>query len=511
MQEKILVLDFGGQYSLLIARRIRQQHVFAEVRSSCDMTVAQIQREGYKGIVFTGGPGSVYDSVSPRFDPEILRLAIPILGICYGHQLLAWMAGAEVCPAENGSEYGRVTLRHTESALFRHVPPESACWMSHTDAVRSVPAGFTVTASTESCPCAAMADEKRKRYGVQFHPEVTHTEYGIQMLRNFLFSVCDCAGDWTMEDFASTSIETLRWELSGKRVLCALSGGVDSAVAAVLLHRAIGDDLTCVFVDHGLLRKGEREQVEQVFGCRFRMRMVVVDARERFLARLKGVTDPEGKRKIIGEEFIRVFEEEAKKLGKQDVLVQGTIYPDVVESGGGSAAVIKSHHNVGGLPGRIGFSGIVEPLRMLFKDEVRAVGLGLGIPEELVMRQPFPGPGLAVRVMGEITEKKLRVLREADAILCEEVAKAGPFNVPSQYFAVLTDTRSVGVMGDGRTYGWAVALRAVDTDDFMTADWARLPYELLEKVSSRITNEVRSVSRVVYDITSKPPATVEWE
>ena len=487
MQGKILVLDFGGQYNLLIARRIRQQHVYAEVKSYNSITTEQIQREGYKGIVFTGGPNSVYDPASPHFDPGILRLGIPILGICYGHQLLAWMAGGEIQAAENASEYGRVALSAAGGILFDEVPPESVCWMSHTDYVSTVPAGFHITASTENCLCAAMADDERRLYGVQFHPEVTHTVFGNQILCNFLFKVCACRGDWTMEDFVSASIERYRQELSGKNALCALSGGVDSAVTAVLLHRAIGDRLTCVFVDHGLLRKEEREQVVRVFRHRFQMKLIVVDAQERFLARLKGVTEPERKRKIIGEEFIRVFEEEAVRLGKQDVLVQGTIYPDVVESGAGSAAVIKSHHNVGGLPEKIGFERIVEPLRELFKDEVRAVGLELGIPEELVIRQPFPGPGLAIRVMGGLTD------------------------APSQYFAVLTDNRSVGVMGDARTYGWVIALRAVSTDDFMTADWSRLPYELLAKASSRITNEVRSVSRVVYDITSKPPATVEWE
>ena len=511
MQEKILVLDFGGQYNLLIARRIRQQHVYAEVKPYNKITPDEIRAAGYRGIIFTGGPNSVYDPDSPHYDPAVLNLGIPILGICYGHQLLAWMAGGEIRAAENASEYGRVTLEHSEGVLFDEVPAESVCWMSHTDFVSAVPVGFRITASTENCLCAAMADDARRLYGVQFHPEVTHTVFGNQILCNFLFKVCACRGDWTMEDFVSASIERYRQELSGKNALCALSGGVDSAVAAVLLHRAIGDRLTCVFVDHGLLRKGEREQVVRVFRHRFQMKLIVVDARERFLARLKGITEPERKRKTIGEEFIRVFEEEAVRLGKQDVLVQGTIYPDVVESGAGSAAVIKSHHNVGGLPEKIGFEHIVEPLRELFKDEVRAVGLELGIPEELVMRQPFPGPGLAIRVMGEITEEKLTVLREADAIFREEIVRAGLADAPNQYFAVLTDNRSVGVMGDARTYGWVIALRAVSTDDFMTADWSRLPWELLERASSRITNEVRSVSRVVYDITSKPPATVEWE
>ena len=511
MQEKILVLDFGGQYNLLIARRVREQHVFAEVRPYNKIRPDEIHAADYKGIIFTGGPNSVYDPASPHYDPAILDLGIPILGICYGHQLLAWMAGGEIAAAGSISEYGKVTLHHTGGTLFVGVPAESVCWMSHTDYVKTVPEGFTVTASTEHCPCAAMADEARKLYAVQFHPEVTHTEYGKQILQNFLFSVCGCTGDWTMEDFVTATVEKYRRELKGKRALCALSGGVDSSVAAVLLHRAIGDDLTCVFVDHGLLRKNEGDLVEQVFREHFDMKLIRVDAKERFLTRLAGVTEPERKRRIIGEEFIRVFEEEARKLGKQDVLVQGTIYPDVIESGAGDAAVIKSHHNVGGLPAVMDFAGVVEPLRALFKDEVRAVGLELGIPEELVMRQPFPGPGLAIRVMGEITEEKLNVLREADAIFREEVEKAGLQSAPSQYFAVLTNNRSVGVMGDERTYGWTVALRAVSTDDFMTADWSRLPYELLERASSRITNEVRSVSRVVYDITSKPPATVEWE
>ena len=511
MQEKILVLDFGGQYNLLIARRVREQHVFAEVRPYSKITPDEILAAGYRGVIFTGGPNSVYDPASPHYDPAILDLGIPILGICYGMQLMAWMAGGEVASAGSISEYGKVTLHHKGGALFAGVPAESVCWMSHTDYVKTVPTGFTITGSTGHCPCAAMADEARKLCAVQFHPEVTHTAYGKQILKNFLFSVCGCTGDWTMEDFVSSTIEKYRRELEGKHALCALSGGVDSSVAAVLLNRAIGDNLTCVFVDHGLLRKDEGDTVERVFQKQFDMKLIRVNAKERFLKKFAGVTEPERKRKIIGEEFIRVFEEEARKLGKQDVLVQGTIYPDVIESGAGDAAVIKSHHNVGGLPAVMDFDRVAEPLRELFKDEVRSVGLELGIPEELVMRQPFPGPGLAIRVMGEITEEKLQVLREADAIFREEVAKANLESAPSQFFAVLTGSRSVGVMGDERTYGWTVALRAVSTDDFMTADWSRLPWELLEKVSSRITNEVRSVSRVVYDITSKPPATVEWE
>ena len=511
MQETIRVLDFGGQYNLLIARRVREQHVLAEVRPYNKITPDEIRSAGYRGVIFTGGPNSVYDPASPHYDPAVLDLGIPILGICYGMQLMAWMAGGKIAAAGSISEYGKVALRHFGGALFAGVPAESVCWMSHTDYVKTVPAGFTTTASTEHCPCAAMADEARKLYAVQFHPEVTHTAYGKQILQNFLFSVCGCTGDWTMEDFVSFTVEKYRRELKGKQALCALSGGVDSAVAAVLLHRAVGDDLSCVFVDHGLLRKNEGDLVEQVFREHFDMNFVRVDAKERFLTRLAGVTEPERKRRIIGEEFIRVVEEEAKKLGNQDVLVQGTIYPDVIESGAGDAAVIKSHHNVGGLPAVMDFEGVAEPLRELFKDEVRTVGLELGIPKELIMRQPFPGPGLAIRVMGEITEEKLNVLREADAIFREEVAKAGLLHTPSQYFAVLTNNRSVGVMGDERTYGWTVALRAVSTDDFMTADWARLPWELLERASSRITNEVRNVSRVVYDITSKPPATVEWE
>lgn len=509
--EKILVLDFGGQYNQLIARRVRSEQVYAEIIPYNKITPEKIKENGYKGIIFTGGPNSVYDETSPHYTADILDLGIPILGICYGHQLMAFMAGGEITSAEDSSEYGKTLVTVEENILFNGFPEKSVCWMSHTDYVKIVPKGFKIIAHTEKCPCAAICDENRKLFGVQFHPEVTHTDFGKQMLHNFIFSVCKCKADWKMSNFIETSVEKYKKELAGKKVLLALSGGVDSSVAAVLLNKAIGENLTCIFVDHGLLRKDEGDFVENTFGKQFGINLIRVNAEDRFLGRLKGVTDPEQKRKIIGEEFIRVFEDEAKKLGKINVLVQGTIYPDVIESGKGDSAVIKSHHNVGGLPDVISFERIVEPLRDLFKDEVRETGIQLGIPYELVWRQPFPGPGLAVRIIGEITKDKLDVLRDADAIFREEIANAKLEGSTNQYFAVLTNLRSVGVKGDARTYGYTVVLRAVTTDDFMTAEWTRIPFDVLEKTSNRITNEIRGITRVVYDITSKPPATVEWE
>ena len=509
--EKILVLDFGGQYNQLIARRVRENHIYAEIKAYNRITSDEIKADNYKGIIFTGGPNSVYDAASPHFDPAVLELGIPVLGICYGCQLIAYMKNGTVSSAENSSEYGKTLLHVKSNPLFQGVPEKSICWMSHNDYVSKVPEGFTVIAETGKCPCAAMADVQHNIYAVQFHPEVTHTEFGTDILRNFVVDICGCSQDWKMESFIDDTVRKYRTELEGKRVLLALSGGVDSSVAAVLLDKAIGQDLVCVFVDHGLLRKNEGDLVEKTFKNKFGLNLIRVNARKQFLENLAGVREPEAKRKIIGEEFIRVFEKEARKLGKIDILAQGTIYPDVVESGKGESAVIKSHHNVGGLPERMGFERIVEPLRELFKDEVREVGKKLGIPDELVNRQPFPGPGLGIRIIGEVTEERLALLKEADAIFREEVNQAGLETVANQYFAVLTDSRTVGVMGDARTYGYTVALRSVTTDDFMTAEWTRLPYDLLETVSSRIINEVRGISRVVYDITSKPPGTVEWE
>ena len=510
--QKILILDFGGQYNQLIARRVRENHVYCEVHP-CSMPAEEIRRFAPLGIILTGGPRSVYDPSAPQLCPEVFELGIPILGICYGCQLLAHALGGQVSPAQadTAREYGKtLTAFDGSCSLFRGLPESSVTWMSHGDYIAGLPEGFTVTARSAACPNAGFCDVRRQFYGVQFHPEVSHTEYGRAMLRNFLFEVCGAAGDWSMADFRSRSVAAIRERVGDGKVLLALSGGVDSSVAAALLSEALGRRLTCVFVDHGLLRQNEADQVEAIFSERD-LCFVRVSAAERFLRRLSGITDPEEKRKAIGEEFIRVFEEEAKKIGAVDYLAQGTIYPDVIESGAGSAAVIKSHHNVGGLPAHVDFREILEPLRMLFKDEVRELGRELGLPDSLLLRQPFPGPGLAIRILGEVTEEKLAALRSADAIFRGETALAGLAGSCDQYFAVLTDMRTVGVMGDARSYDRALVLRAVKTEDFMTADWVRLPYELLERVSTRIVNEVPGINRVLYDITGKPPATVEYE
>ena len=510
--QTVIVLDFGGQYNQLIARRVRECNVYCEVMP-CTTPLSQLKAMDPIGIIFTGGPNSVYLDSSPHVDPEIFTWGVPILGICYGCQLMAHTLGGQVTEAQDDSarEYGKTqTYYDTTSPLFKGLPQEGISWMSHGDYMAKVPDGFALTAHSDSCPNVAIADEARGFYGVQFHPEVNHTQHGIDMIHNFLYEVCRAKGDWTMEDYCRTAIAQIREKIGGGKVLLALSGGVDSSVAAALLAEAVGSQLTCVFVDHGLMRKNEGDEVEAAFS-KWDINFVRVDAEQRFLIKLAGVSEPEHKRKIIGEEFIRVFEEEAKKIGRVDYLVQGTIYPDVIESGAGDAAVIKSHHNVGGLPDYVDFKEIIEPLRLLFKDEVRQLGRELKPPEYLVMRQPFPGPGLAIRVIGDLTKEKLDTLRDADAIYREEIAAAGEDKNINQYFAVLTNTRSVGVMGDGRTYDYTLALRAVTTSDFMTADWARIPYDVLDKISTRIVNEVKGINRIVYDITSKPPATIEWE
>ncbi|MDV2581007.1 glutamine-hydrolyzing GMP synthase [Alkalibacillus haloalkaliphilus] len=509
IDEKIIVLDYGSQYNQLITRRIRELGVYSELYSN-KISAEEIKELNPKGIVLSGGPGSVYDDHSPQIDEEIFNLDIPVLGICYGMQLMAKQLGGGVEKA-NHREYGKATIDVKEtSSLFQALPDEQVVWMSHGDLVTEAPNGFVVNATNPSCPIASFSHETKHLYGVQFHPEVKHSEHGNDLLKNFVFNACKCDGEWTMENFIDMQLEKIREEVKDRKVLCALSGGVDSSVVAVLLHEAIGDQLTCIFVDHGLLRKNEADDVMKMFEEGFNINVIKVDAKDRFLSKLSGVSDPEEKRKIIGNEFIYVFDDEADKLKDMDYLAQGTLYTDIIESGTDTAQTIKSHHNVGGLPEHMQFD-LIEPLKTLFKDEVRKLGEELGIPEHIVWRQPFPGPGLAIRTLGEVTEEKLEIVRESDAILREEIKLNDLEKDVWQYFTVLPGIQSVGVQGDERTYNHTVGLRAVTSVDGMTSDWARLPWNVLEKISNRITNEVNGVNRVVYDITSKPPATIEWE
>jgi GMP synthase (glutamine-hydrolysing) len=511
ISEKILVLDFGGQYNQLIARRVRDHHVYAEIKPYT-VDIEEIKAENYKGIIFTGGPNSVYDETSPHYTKEILNLGIPVLGICYGSQLITFMCDGKVESAVN-SEYGKIqiTVKKPESKLFQNVPTENIVWMSHTDYISEVPSGYEVTAYSDDCPCAAMENAEKNIYAVQFHPEVTHSEYGKEILKNFLYNVCNCKGEWQMDNFIDTTVKALKEKIGDKKVVLGLSGGVDSSVAAALLSKAVGNQLTCVFVDQGLMRKDEGDFVEETFTKLFDMKFVRVNCGHEFISKLKGITDPEEKRKIIGEEFYKVFWDKIREEADGGFFAQGTIYPDCIESGKGDADKIKTHHNQVKMPKDIKFDDVVEPLCDLFKDEVRVVGEKLGIPRQLVWRQPFPGPGLGVRIIGEITEEKVKILQDADAVFRDEIAKSGIEQELSQFFCVLPNVRTVGVMGDHRTYDHLVAIRAVTTDDFMTADFARIPYDVLARVSNRIVNECTHINRVVYDITSKPPGTIEWE